>query len=203
MAIAFPADGDKRTLRAWARAMRGETDSDAATDELLLRLFALPEWQVARRVLLYYSLPGEVRAEQATTDAEGGKTFYLPRCAANRRLTIHAYSPGGTPLVTTAWGLREPDAARDAETDPTALDLVIVPALLASEGGDRLGYGGGYYDRFLPRLRANAVTVILLPDAFVLPILPTEPHDVPVQIVVTPTRTFRRADTTAPTPHPY
>ena len=187
---------DKPILREWAKARRGAIDSPGVLDTLT----ALPEWQAARHVLLYLALPGEIVVETLTATARG-KRFYAPRRASGRHLTIHPFVPGETSFAVTAFGLREPPP--DApQVSPETLDLVIVPALLFDEIGNRLGYGGGYYDRFLPTLRGDCVTVGVAGDGLIVPTLPTEPHDVPVAIVVTASRTFRRADMTAPTPRP-
>jgi len=122
---------------------------------------------------------------------EDEKQWYVPRCAPDRRLAVHPYVPGETPLRRGPFGIREPDPEQTPEADPTVLDLVIVPALLYAPDGSRLGYGGGYYDRFLLRLRPDCVCVGLLPDEQIVPALPLDPWDKPVDIIVTPTQVIR------------
>ena len=191
-----PSDaGGKPEWRTWAKARR-ETVS---VSEVLERLTALAEWRVARHVLLYLALPGEIVVEKLAIN--GDKWFYVPRCAPGRHLAIHPLVPGETRLEQGAFGLREP-LPGTLTASPETMDLVIVPALCFDIYGHRLGYGGGYYDRFLPRLRTDCVTVGVAGDGLVVSRLPTAPHDKSVQIVVTPGRTFRRADTIAPTPPP-
>lgn len=186
----------KTGWREWARTHRESMDAVP----LLQRLAALAEYVAARHILLYLALPGEIAVE-ALANAPGGKTFYVPRIAPRRALTVHPYRPGETLTVTNAWGLRQP--APDApDVSPETLDLVIVPGLLFDEGGNRLGYGGGYYDRFLPCLRTGCVTVGVAEGNHVVPLLPAEAHDVPVSVIVTPERTFRLKDTTKPIPRP-
>lgn len=75
--------------------------------------------------------------------------------------------------------------------DPTAYDVVIVPGVAFTERGDRLGRGGGWYDRLLPQLRDDCATVGVAFDIQVLPELPVEPHDRQVGVVVTETHTYR------------
>ena len=160
----------------------------AASSLLVARLAALPQFKAARDVLLYLAMVGEVNVEGLLAFG-GDHRFYVPRCAPKRRLAVYRYVPGETSLQNVPpFGIREPDPAQTPEADPAALDLVVVPALLLSETGDRLGYGGGYYDRFLPRLSPACVTVGALPDALVTPVLPRDAWDHPLDVVVTETR---------------
>lgn len=71
------------------------------------------------------------------------------------------------------------------EPEPAAIDLVLVPGVAFTADGWRLGQGGGWYDRFLPMLRPEAVTVGVAFAAQVVDALPVEPHDVPVDHLVT------------------
>lgn len=172
---------DKPALRDWAQARR----RSATPPDLTAPLRALPEFAAARDVLIYLAMPGEVNVEELASDAT--KRFYAPRCAPKRRLAVHPFVPGETPLRPGPFGIREP---ANAEADPSVLDLIVVPALLLSRNGDRLGYGGGYYDRFLPKTRA--VTVGVLPEIGILDALPRDPWDVPLGIVVTEKSVYRR-----------
>ena len=197
----FPPSDDKRAWRTWAMATRKELEIRDADDVLIPRLTRLDEWVNARRILLYYATSEEIKIHgvMATT---GGKQWHFPRCAAGRKLVIHRLVDRSfADWKRSKFGVDEPPAD-SPEVDPETLDLVVVPALAFDERGYRLGYGGGYYDRFLPRLRPDCVTVGVTLDALVVPALPVEPHDVPVQIIVTESRTIRRADMTAPTPPP-
>ena len=72
----------------------------------------------------------------------------------------------------------------DPAIEPRLLDVVIVPGLAFTPDGDRLGQGGGWYDRFLPRLRTDCVTVGVGFAPQLVAALPTEPHDIPLALVV-------------------
>lgn len=112
----------------------------------------------------------------------------------------------GAPLGEPRWGLWEagralvtlgrppaqPDGeARGAESLNEA-DLIIIPALAASADGTRLGQGGGWYDRALTHRSPGVPVVAAIFDDEVLEagIIPAEPHDVPIDGIVTPTRTI-------------
>lgn len=112
----------------------------------------------------------------------------------------------GAPLAEPCWGLWEagralvtlgrppaqPDGeVRGAESLKEA-DLIVIPALAASVDGTRLGQGGGWYDRALMHRSPDTPVVAAIFDDEVLEagIIPAEPHDVPVDAIVTPTRTI-------------
>lgn len=73
----------------------------------------------------------------------------------------------------------------DPQRDPATIDVAIVPGLGFTAAGHRLGQGGGWYDRFLPQLRADCVTVGIAFEVQIVPTVPLEPHDVSVDCVVT------------------
>jgi 5-formyltetrahydrofolate cyclo-ligase len=159
-------------------------DIDGLSGMLVERLRNLPSFQTARHVFLYLAMPGEVNVEALMTGHDV-RHWYVPRCAPQRRLAIHPYAPGQTPLRAGPFGIREPDPILIPEADPASIDLVVVPSLLLTPSGQRLGYGGGYYDRLLPRLRPDCIRVGVLPDALVVPYLPKDPWDVDLDYIVT------------------
>ncbi|WP_395145961.1 5-formyltetrahydrofolate cyclo-ligase [Armatimonas sp.] len=163
----------KTEWRAWAIAARQELDLPALSAALHEAL--APELAAAQHTLLYAATEEELDVlGLAAPAAEPG--CYLPRCAPKRRLAIHAYPCS---LVLSRFGIWEPEATLP-EVSPEILDLVLVPALVLDRRGNRLGYGGGYYDRFLPRLRPDCRTIGVAP--FLVDELPTDPWDVPVGI---------------------
>ena len=112
----------------------------------------------------------------------------------------------GAPLGESRWGLWEagralvtlgrPPAQPDGEVlgaeSLKEADLIVIPALAASADGTRLGQGGGWYDRALMHRSPDTPVVAAIFDDEVLEagIIPAEPHDVPVDAIVTPTRTI-------------
>lgn len=87
-------------------------------------------------------------------------------------------------LAAAGFGLPEPTGPRLGVGAIATCDLVIVPALLVDRAGNRLGKGRGCYDRAL--VRATGLTVALVGDDELVQALPTEPHDIPVHAVATP-----------------
>ena len=112
----------------------------------------------------------------------------------------------GTPLGAPRWGLWEAGQALVTRGRPPAqpdgevlgaeslkeADLIVIPALAASADGTRLGQGGGWYDRALVHRRPGTPVIAAIFDDEVLEtgVIPTEAHDVPIDAIITPTRTI-------------
>ena len=73
----------------------------------------------------------------------------------------------------------------DPSPDPAMIDVMVVPGIAFTARGDRLGQGGGWYDRFLSQVRSECVTIGVCFEPQIVDDLPTEPHDVALDIVVT------------------
>lgn len=123
-----------------------------------------------------------------------GKRVAAPRAdPETRKLTAWEIQDIGADLAPGAHGIREPKA----HCDPVRVDeieAVLVPAAAWGEDGYRVGYGGGYYDRFLGRL-PRAWRIGLGLEVQVVPLVPHGGHDLPVQVLVTDAavRRFGRA----------
>jgi 5-formyltetrahydrofolate cyclo-ligase len=182
---------NKIELRRWAQERRANLPLATLSEILVQRICELPEWETAVHVLIYLAMPEEISIETILTNS-ASKQWYIPRCAPSRRLAIHSYEPEVTPLRAGPYGIREPDPIKVPEVDPTIVDTVIVPALLLTPKGERLGYGGGYYDRFLPRLRSDCPRIGAIPEELLVENIPQDPWDSILDIVVTPTNICRR-----------
>lgn len=161
---------------------------------------------IARQIRALASSMGEV-----TLPALFVPTPLEPDMSLTLGLFEHALLPvlldeAGAPLGAPRWGLWEagqalvtlgrPPAqpvgeARGAESLKEA-DLIVIPALAASVDGTRLGQGGGWYDRALVhRCPGTPVVAVIFDDEVVeAGVIPAEPHDVPIDAIVTPTRTI-------------
>jgi len=190
-----PLAAAKRAARIGAQEARAclsrvecRTHAAAIADALL----ALPELARVRTILVYSALPAELDPALAvTTLRTRGVRVAYPRIEAPGVLGLHVVDHE-LELVPGPFGLSQPnDHALRARHD--SIDAVIVPGVAFDESGRRLGYGGGYYDRLLPMLRPGCVRIGIAFDEQLLPRIPSEEHDVDVDMVVTPSRVIRTA----------
>jgi 5-formyltetrahydrofolate cyclo-ligase len=176
----------KQHLRACALALRDAEDAasrSAADARIRARLMALPVYQAAQTVLCYSSRGSEVDTRRFIEDMlEEGKTVCTPRCEGGGIMHAHAITSSGD-LEEGKYGIPAP-AEESPLILPEALDLILVPCVSCSRQGHRLGYGGGYYDRYLPRA-SRATSVLVCREGLLAQTLPFEPHDVKANLVVT------------------
>ena len=189
----------RRTLRQRRRALSPRQQRQAS-EALCRRLRRLPEVQRARRVALY--LPND--AEIDATPLIGwlrrrGVRVYLPvlrPLAENRLWFVHYHA--GTPMVNNRFGIREPDTRHGAhharQLPPWALDLVLMPLVGFDDHGNRLGMGGGFYDRsfaFTRRRRPRPRLIGVAHDCQRVDELPVAGWDIPLDAIVSDRRAVR------------
>ncbi|MFD5033692.1 5-formyltetrahydrofolate cyclo-ligase [Streptomyces sp. NPDC058405] len=172
-----------------ARGLLSSEDARKAAAVLARRALDLPELARARTVAAYVSVGSEpgTRALLDTLRARGVRVL-LPVLMADNDLDWAVYA-GAERLVRAGRGLLEPDGTRLGADAVLAAEVVLLPGLAVDGRGMRLGRGGGSYDRVLGRLaRAGAAPAlaVLLYENEVVARVPEEPHDHPVQAVVTP-----------------
>lgn len=182
----------KHRLRATTRAARDALSTEEraqASARIVERLLALPEMRSAGTVLMYASVPGEVDVGGMVPalHAAGARTLF-PRVRGSA-LELVAASDLRT-LQLGYRGVREPSGPA---IDPAVVDVAVVPGLAFDPRGGRLGSGGGHYDRLLVRLPQVVVRIGVGFNCQVVPLVPREIHDEPVQLVVTETAVHHAA----------
>ncbi|MFB7085495.1 5-formyltetrahydrofolate cyclo-ligase [Streptomyces sp. NPDC056296] len=190
------AQPDKRTLRREFLTVRNGLTADdvrEAAESLAARALAMPEVARAHAVAAYVSVGAEP-GTLALLDAlrARGVRVLLPALLPDNDLDWGEYA-GVDSLTLVRHGgrmaLSEPAGERLGPDSVTEADVVLLPGLAVDGRGMRLGRGGGSYDRVLARLdRAGArpALLVLLYDSEVVAQVPAEPHDRPVDAVVTP-----------------
>ncbi len=163
----------------------------ADSTRIAAAIAALPSFSQARTVLLTLPFGSEwdVRPLAARALSEG-KTLAIPRVdAASRMLVLHAVTDLVTDIAAGFRAIPEP-LPRTPLVPHAAIEWVLVPGVAFDRRCDRLGYGGGYYDRLLPLLHPQAPRIAGAFDCQIVEQAPSAPHDQPVDRVVTPTQTL-------------
>lgn len=172
----------KQALRQRIQRQRQAMTAKAVAEKSLAlcsMVLSSPQYQSAKTLYAYLPFRNEVQIlpllHQALAD---GKQVALPKCYGKemRFLLTTDFSQ----IQHSAFGAPEPAANAPVAQDTSA--LVIVPGLVFDRRGYRIGYGGGYYDRFLAR-EPEHPTMALCYDFQLLPHLEAEAHDVPVDII--------------------
>jgi 5-formyltetrahydrofolate cyclo-ligase len=180
---------EKASLRARLLAARARLTAEQRTgaarairDALLSR----PEIQMAGTIAAYYSVGAEPDTRGLVYALwKRGSYVLLPVLRADGDLDWASYE-GPDSLVPGPRGLLEPvEPARGTDAVARA-DAVLVPALAVDRAGNRLGRGGGSYDRALARVGPLIPLIALVYDDELIDHVPAEPHDVPVRAAVTP-----------------
>lgn len=149
----------------------------------------LDEFRAARHIMLYVAIKGEVETEGLIRECiTAGKTVSVPCCdPASGRISAAILGDFDRDLTPGCYGIPEPVRERREAVEACEIDLVIVPGVAFDWTGVRLGWGKGYYDRFLTQAR-RAVKVGLAFEAQVLPLIEPCGHDVAVDKIVTEER---------------
>ena len=185
----------KERLRKRVLAVRMGLDRGRAKvsgQAILDRVLGLEAYRRAKLVHTYVSSKEnevDTRALIGTCLAQG-KRVAVPVVMPGTKTLAHALIDGLDQLVVGPWGLAQPDPAAAVWLPAEArIDLVVVPGLAFDRRGHRIGWGGGYYDRFL--VQVQTVKIGLCYDELVLDCIPGEPHDVPVNMVVAETAIYQ------------
>ncbi len=149
-------------------------------------LLAEKLWQEARCVALYMPTKGEVQTQLLASQAwECGKKVFLPRCNPTQAGHMDFVACRDMhDLVQGKYGIWEPNPSLPAQ-DLGMVDMVLIPGLAFTRQGQRLGFGGGYYDRFLSKSENQHVTRVGMAFSWqILDTLPTQPWDISIQALV-------------------
>ena len=177
---------NKNELRQKYRALRdsfGEDFIEKASALACQNLINSREFLTADTILLYYPTKNEISPLPIFEIClKMGKTVAFPICQKESTTLLFRKTSALNELFLSSFGIFEPTSDSEQIT-PNEKTLCVVPALLFSQNGHRLGYGKGYYDRFLKNF--NGTSAGLSYSSLVLDSIPHDEHDVPLDMIVT------------------
>ena len=154
------------------------------------KLVELPLFQEAKTIGITISRFPEVDTLQLIETCWSlGKEVVVPRCQIkDRRMDFYRIENFDT-LETVYIDLREPKEDPEQWIHPDQIDLLIVPGVVYGKSGYRIGFGGGYYDRFLVGFKGQTLSLAF--DQQLIEKVPFDAHDIPVPLIITDKKIWR------------
>lgn len=153
-------------------------DLSKKSEEVISVLEILGIFQEAKNVFIYNSLPTEVDTSSLINNWSDQKNFYLPVVAGND-IVFRRYNPTTKTSIST-FGIEEP--VGENYTDYKKIDLIIVPGIAFDRKMNRIGFGKGYYDRFLSTVKIAKIGICF--DFQLFESIPSEDHDVKMDYII-------------------
>lgn len=189
---------DKSDIRKYILSRRDFISEESRKEKdkkIKDRLIGLPEFKASNKILLYASF----RSEVDTLDLlkyciANGKVAVLPKVdKQNNELEIYDIKDVGE-LASGYFGIPEPNVSEDRRMSVENMDLILVPGVAFDEQCNRLGYGKGFYDKFLTKvkdkrsLQPSAFIIALAYEEQIVEALPSEVHDIKMNKIITDKR---------------
>lgn len=173
----------KHNLRKHAKKIRESLDIEQISIKICQNLREQEIYSTLSNIFCYYSFGSEVSTHSLFKD--NTKNWYIPRVNGDY-LDVCRYNSDC--LESNSFGIMEPHCKICHSDDK--LDAVILPGLSFDKKGGRLGYGKGYYDKFLNGLSYNPLKIAFVPEELLVDEVPTEKHDCKVNIIITQCNTY-------------
>lgn len=178
-------------LLLWRRSLSlREVEEKSASIER--QLFSLSEWKQSKTVMFYLSFDSEVQTDNMIKEGlKEKKAVVVPLCEPHHHQIIPSRLYDFDRELSVGYcGIREPRREFVRPLAPGELDLVFVPGVSFDREGNRLGFGAGFYDRFLIKLPEHAFSVALAYEEQLVTHLPHGENDIKVNIIVTENKIY-------------
>lgn len=178
-----------RKAKIQARESLTTNEKEVQSQQIAARIIASKQFQDAQKIMIYRGIGGEVRLEGLENAKESeGKQFLFPLCLPERQMA--ALMPKGEDAWRAgSYGIMEPIMEKSELVQPEDIDLIICPCTAFDEACNRMGMGGGYYDRYLPKCRKAVVAAVAF-EVQKAERVPMEPWDKAVDLVFTEKKTY-------------
>ncbi|MDD4956991.1 MAG: 5-formyltetrahydrofolate cyclo-ligase [Candidatus Omnitrophica bacterium] len=181
--------GKEEIRKEMIRRLKGQAPSarDKKSLKIQKEVLASEEFKGSRTVMAYVSLPSEVGTDQFIQEAmERGKRIVVPYIGPDDQRIIASELTSVEELEKGPFGISQPGQGRFKAIPLKEIDLIVVPAIAYDKKNMRLGRGKGYYDRFLAEEGLSSANTIGVAFNFqIVDEIPSDPHDRPVQRVIT------------------
>ncbi len=175
----------KQAMRSQMKALRTGLSSCyriEADQKIRFNLKSTEAYKKSQVIFCYVSFAEEADTRLFIQDAlEEGKQVAVPKCLGNGRMDAFVIS-GLSDLEKGFHGILEP-GSHCRKIEPDHLDLCVIPCIACTSQGVRLGYGGGYYDRYL--IKTSGFRVLLCQEKMVCQDIPVESHDCQMDMIIT------------------
>lgn len=173
----------KRVLKLRTALDEGEIRSKSSA--IFERIYSLGQYKEAEIVLAYMDFKNEVMTGEFIRKClHDGKRVALPK-VTSESLSVYLIHDIEKDTLPGYKGILEPDSMALKVLDPLEIDLALIPGVAFDYGKNRIGYGAGYYDRFLHKLREDCLKVSAAFSLQLVDLIPAGRYDVPVDMVVT------------------
>lgn len=182
---------DKKSLRRTLLDTRQDLTPDQvreASESIIAHIRSLPQWKNATEALIYWPIRNEVDLRPLVTELwQRGACVLLPRCRPDEQGEMDlACAACEADLTPGPFSIMEPDAATCPPVQECTPDIALIPGVGFDRIGNRLGFGGGYYDRLLTTEQMRATLKVGVCYEFQLTeTIPTQPWDRPMDLVCT------------------
>jgi 5-formyltetrahydrofolate cyclo-ligase len=184
---------EKKKLRNYIqdkRAALSIKEREIKSKSAAEKFFSIKDYIKARNILICYPFRGEINTKIIIEDAlNKGKKIILPRVDKNK-LNLYFVSNLKDQLEKGAYGIMEPAPLLCKRARAADIDLAVIPGIGFDKNFNRLGYGGGFFDRLLPYLPKRVKKVALCFDIQVMPDIPVTRNDKKIDILITESKIY-------------
>lgn len=185
---------DKQSIRKYIKQERASLSKEQVSyysNQISHHIFKLEEFKLCKTLFLYSSIGNEVETRQIAEDAlKNNKKIAYPKTNLKTKEMEFYYVDQLNQLTrgkVGSFSLLEPQDNQSNKVTPNQDTLIIVPGLAFDQHMYRIGYGGGFYDKYLQNY-PSAVTVGICYDFQIIDNVLPENHDIPLQHIITPTK---------------
>lgn len=180
----------KEQLRKQYKQLRQQLSQEQVvqcSNQIASALFQTPFWKNSRVIMLYLSFQNEVDThaiyQQGWTE---GKTMLIPICSPQSTTMQMSCISSLQQLVNNRYGIGELPSEAQQIISPNQIDLCLIPGIAFDLAGNRLGFGAGYYDRYLPKVNPQAKRIALAYECQISSTrLPVTAYDLPMDYILT------------------